>query len=43
MNLITKKLPSSQKDSFEKLMKQPWKFDLESDITKTNQYNKDLV
>lgn len=24
-------------------MKQPWKFDLESDITKTYLYNKDLM
>jgi len=43
MNLIPKKLPNSDKINYEKLMKQPWKFDLDSDITKTYNYNKDLV
>jgi len=43
MNLIPQKLSSSSKIGYETLMKQPWKFDLDSDITKTYTYDKDLA
>jgi hypothetical protein len=43
MNLIPKKLYSAERATYEGLMKQPWKFDLDSDITKTPTYNNDLV
>lgn len=43
MTEIPKKLPADSKAKYDNLMKQPWRFDLENDITKTQTYNKDLV
>lgn len=40
---IPDKLTSDSKAKYEALMKQPSKFDLETDVTKTSRYNRDLV
>lgn len=40
---MPKKLSSSDRANYERLTKQPWKFNLESDIAKTYEYRKDLV